>query len=271
MSHILLPTDFSDASLTAVRFAIAHFGGARARFTLVHSYVDPKVDDTLMPGISVLAHKQAVAGLRSFERKCKKSSATTAFARLSTPQWLPDALNDVAVEQGADMVVMGAHGAGGNPLFGSMSTEVAVRSRIPVMLVPGSWEPAPIKRILLAHDGNHTASTVLAPLHRLAKRKKAEVIVVHVRDNIIAFDSGMDRRAFKDLLPGVPVSFVTAFGDSVAETIDQMAAGGRIQLVVAVHRQRGFWKGLLHRSKTKRMALHTHVPLLVLRQGAGRA
>jgi hypothetical protein len=51
MPHILLPTDFSDASLNAVRFAIAHFGGARARFTLVHSFVDPKVDDTLMPGI----------------------------------------------------------------------------------------------------------------------------------------------------------------------------------------------------------------------------
>jgi len=263
MPHILLATDFSDASLNAVRFALTHFG-SRARFTLVHSYIDPRIDDTLMPNISEIARKQTLKGLRSFERKCKGLATAATFARLASPRWLPYALNDVVDQQGADLAVMGAHGAGENPLFGSVSTEVVVKSKIPVVLVPGSWEPAPIKRIMLAHDGGPMDRAILAPLQRLAKRKKAEVVVAHVRDNIIALDSGIDRRALKGQLEGVPVSFVTAFGDSVAATIDEVAAEGRIQLVVAVHRQRGFWKSLLHRSKSKRMALHTHVPLMVL-------
>jgi nucleotide-binding universal stress UspA family protein len=151
-----------------------------------------------------------VAGLRSFERKCKKAFGAATFTRLATPLWLPDALNGMAEKQGADLVIMGAHGGGGNPLFGSVSTDVAVKSKIPVVLVPGAWEPSPIKRIMLAHDGGPMDRHALPPLLRLAKRKKAEVIVAHVRGNIIAFDSGMDRRAFKDLLPGIPVSFVAS-------------------------------------------------------------
>ncbi|MBK6754176.1 MAG: universal stress protein [Flavobacteriales bacterium] len=262
MPHILLATDFSDASLNAVRFALTHFG-ARARFTLVHSYIDPRIDDTLMPNISEIARKQTLKGLRSFERKCKGLAATATFARLASPigcpmrstmwwinkaptwwSWAPTVLGEPALRQRV-------HGSGG---------EV----EDPVVLVPGSWEPGPIKRIILAHDGGPMDSTILAPLQRFAKRKKAEVVVAHVRNNIIALDGGVDRRTLKGQLEGVPVSFVTAFGDSVAATIDEVAAEGRIQLVVAVHRQRGFWKSLLHRSKSKRMALHTHVPLMVL-------
>lgn len=265
MPHILIATDFSDASLNAARFAITHFGGARTRFTLVHSFLDPRVDDTLMPDVSVIARKQAFKSLRSFERKCMKLGGPASFARVASSAWLPHAINDVASEQGADLVIMGTHGAGENALFGSVSTEVVVKANIPVVLVPRSWEPGPIKRIMLAHDGGPMDRAMLAPLQGFAKRKKAEVVVAHVRNNSVAMDRGLDRRALKGLLPGTPFSFVTAFGDSVAATIDELAAEGRIQFVVAIHRQRGFWKGLLHRSKAKRMALHTHVPLMVLR------
>lgn len=265
MPHILIATDFSDASLNAARFAITHFGGARTRFTLVHSFLDPRVDDTLMPDISVIARKQAFKGLRSFERKCMKLGGPASFARVASSAWLPHAITDMAREQGADLVIMGAHGAGENPLFGSVSTAVVVKAKIPVVLVPRSWEPGPIKRIMLAHDGGPMDRAMLAPLQRFAKRKKADVVVTHVRNNSVAMDKGLDRRALKDLLPGTPVSYVTLFGYSVAATIDEVAAEGRVQLVVAVHRERGFWKGLLHRSKAKRMALHTHVPLMVLR------
>jgi nucleotide-binding universal stress UspA family protein len=39
-----------------------------------------------------------------------------------------------------------------------------------------------------------------------------------------------------------------------------------MQLVAMVHRKRGFLDGLFHTSTAKRMALHTNLPLLVLRQ-----
>lgn len=264
MPHILLPTDFSDASLNAVRFALHHFGGARSRFTLVHAYLGPSTDGMVLD-IPAMVRRQAVKGVRGFERRLKRLGMQTAFAHRVSPEWLPEALNGIADEQGADLVVMGAHGAGGNPLLGNASLEVVQNAQLPVVLVPRTWEPGPIKRIMLAHDGGVLEAAPLAPLRQLARRKKAEVIVAHVRNNSIAMDRAMDRRLIKELLAGVPVSFVTAQGDSVARTIDELATDGRIQLVAAVHRRRGFWSGLLHRSKAKRMALHTHVPLLVLR------
>lgn len=265
MPHILLPTDLSDASLNAVRFAVTHFGGTRARFTLVHSYLDPRTDRSWIPDLSDMARKQAVKGLRNFERKCKQLPRTHEFARLASPVWLPDALNDLVHEQGADMVILGSQGTGMNTMFGSMAIEVTLKAEVPVIVVPSAWQPGPIKRVMLAHDSGGMEAAAVLPLLRLAKRKKAEVVVAHVRDNIIAMDGGMDRPTLKELLPGIPVSFVTAYGENVARTIDQLATAGRIQLVAVVHRTRGFWKGLIHGSKTKRIALHTHVPLLVLR------
>ncbi len=265
MPHILLPTDFSDASLNAVRFAITHFGGARTTFTLVHSFLEPRLDDTLLPEITGIARKQAVRAMAAFERKCRKLDDNALFRRSVEPTWLPDAINDVVHDQGADLVILGSQGTGMNMIYGSMAVEVVRKVELPVLVVPGEWVPGPIKRIMLTHDGGPMNGPTLAPLLQFAKRKKAEVVVTHVRGNSISMDAGMDRQAVKELLPGLHVTFVTVQGDSVASTIDEVAAEGRIQLVAAIHRKRGFWKGLLHRSRTKRMALHTHVPLLVLR------
>jgi len=113
--------------------------------------------------------------------------------------------------------------------------------------------------------GKKYRQTVLVqPLIELAKRTNAEVVLAHVRDNIPAFDKRADRKHVAELFDGVPHAFVTVQGDEVMKTMDDLARQGRIQLVAVIHRQKGFWEGLFHSSKAKRMALHTTVPMLVL-------
>ncbi len=265
MAHILLPTDFSNASLKAVQFAFAHFGGARSRYTLVHAYLTPGTDDLLLPGFATMARKQAAKELLAFEKRCRKFTGTAVLARVTTKERLVYALNELKKNKRADLVVMGAHGAGDKDLVGTMATDVVKEAEMPVITVPKAWEPGPITRILLTHDGGPIDQPTLKPLLQLAKRKKAEIVVAHVRQNTYALDKAVPRAQVSRLLAGVPHSFVTVQGTDVASTIDELATKGRIQLVVSVHRKLGFWKGLLHTSKSKRMALHTHVPLMVLR------
>ncbi|MBK9597535.1 MAG: universal stress protein [Flavobacteriales bacterium] len=77
----------------------------------------------------------------------------------------------------------------------------------------------------------------------------------------------MDHTAIDAALKGIKHRYITVHGASVVDTVNDMASGGRIQLVAMIHRKRGFLDGLFHSSTAKRMALHTKLPLLVLRQG----
>lgn len=263
MPHILLPTDFSEASLNAVRFALSLFEPGHSRLTLVHVYQNPVNDNALVPDMGPMVYEQAAAAMRDFERSCTTLPGAAGFSRIVAAGWLPSFLNILVEDEHVDIVIMGLHG-GGNALIGTMATAVVKKTQVPVLLVPKECSPTKIERILLAHDGSLVDRATLRPLIALAERFKAQLIVAHVRDNIATLDEPKDREMISLALTGVPHTFVTVQGESVANTIDELARTGRIQLVAAVHRKRGFWKGLLHRSKTRRMALHTHLPLMVL-------
>ncbi|MFM9952206.1 MAG: universal stress protein [Saprospiraceae bacterium] len=49
--------------------------------------------------------------------------------------------------------------------------------------------------------------------------------------------------------------------------MNQYAEMEKIDLIVMATRHRSFWEQLFHKSQTKQMALHTHLPMLVLHQG----
>jgi nucleotide-binding universal stress UspA family protein len=54
--------------------------------------------------------------------------------------------------------------------------------------------------------------------------------------------------------------------DNVTTVINDLADQSDADLVVMVHRHLGFFNSLFHASSTKRLVMHSHVPLLVLEQ-----
>lgn len=264
MAHILLPTDFSDTSFKAATFAFDVYGTAGNKYTLVHSFLQPAFDNAMLPRIGDSMRIEAVNDLRRFERKCRKYAGKVLLARKASPFQLTDVLNELVEEKAADLIVMGTQGEGNYGLVGSNTTAVVRGAMAPVITVPSEWVPAPVGRIMLAYDGGSLDRYTLDPLIDVARRANAEVVLAHVRDNIVTFDTRVDRKQVAELLGGIPHKFVTVQGDEVSDTINDLARTGRIQLIAVIHRQRGFWEGLFHASKAKRMALHTTVPLLVL-------
>lgn len=262
--HVLLPTDLSDTSFKAATFAFSVFGTKDNRFTLVHAHLQLAFDNAMLPAIGDAARREAVNGLRRFERRCRKLAGEAVLARKTASIQLTDALNELHRSKGAGMIVMGTQGEGNHGLVGGNTTAVVLGAHAPVITVPSHWTPASIKRIMLAHDGGVLDRNTLQPLIDLAKHTGAEVVLAHVRDNIVAFDKHADRAQVAEVLAGIAHSFVTIEGDGVAKNIDDLAREGKVQLVAVIHRQRGFWEGLFHASKARRMALHTNLPLLVL-------
>lgn len=265
MDHILLPTDGSDTSFNAARFAFTLFGTDRRRYTLVHTYLKPAYRNALLPAMDT--GREAANKLRRFERRCRKLAEGVKLAKRTSPSPLVEALNELAAK-GAGLVVMGTQGEGNYGLVGRNTASVVLGAQVPVIAVPSQWRPAPVKRILLASDGGPVDKAVLAPLLAIARHTGAEVVVAHVRDNVATFVERGDRLEMGRLLAGIRHSFVTVAGNDVTRTLDELAQQGRIQMVAVVHRRRNFWQRLFTSSKARRMALHTTTPLLVLHHQA---
>lgn len=267
MTRILLPTDFSDTALKAAHFAMDLYGARNVRYILVNTYQIQAYADPLLPNLTQLMEQNSRNGLRQAERRLRRRTDHVYLAKVSTYAPLPEALNNIAASKGADLIVMGTQGKDTNRLFGSNATTVVKRSVLPVITVPAQWEPEPITRMLLTMDGEPFDPATFRPLIDLAHRCGAEILVAHVRTNAVAFAKGLDHAAIGEALKAVNHRYITVHGTDVVETVNELVANSRFQLVAMVHRKRGFLGGLFSSSTTKQMALHTKLPLLVLRQG----
>ncbi len=264
MYRILLPTDNSDTSFNAARFAFDLFGTDESQYTLVHTYLKTAYRNALVPARDT--GREATNKLRRFERRCRKYAPNVSLAKRTSPFQLADVLNELAERDMGELIVIGTQGEGNYGLVGRNTSAVVMGAKVPVIAVPSEWRPAPLKRILLAYDGGPMDQGTLAPLIVIAARAGAELVVAHVRSNIATFDERGDRKKLSAMLTGVRHSYVTVAGDDVARTVDDLARQGRIQLVAVVHRKKSFWERLFTSSKAKRMALHTTTPLLVLQE-----
>jgi len=266
MTRILLPTDFSDTALKAAYFAM-DLHGTSVRYTLVNSFRTKASAEPLMPSLIQVAQKESLKGLRQVERRLRKRTDHVTLEKVSSYSLLPDALNNITVNKGADLIIMGTQGKSSVRLFGSNSSNVIKQALLPVITVPAEWEPEPVQRILLPMDSEAFDAEALRPLLDLVGRCGAEVVVAHVRTNAVGASKGLDRAMIDAVLKGIKHSYITVHGTDVVDTMNELASSGRIQLMAMVHRKRSFLGGLFHISSAKQMALHTKLPLLVLRQG----
>jgi nucleotide-binding universal stress UspA family protein len=265
MKNILLPTDFSSTSFHAATFALDLFGTSGMRYTLLNTYLKPAYRNFLM-GVNVDTERASRNGLRRMERRCRQHAPGVRLSLKSGFGTLEQEIGTLHQEGRADLVVLGTQGEGNYGLVGHNTKAVITGADVPVVAVPAQWKPGKLKRILLADDGLGLNARTLAPLVSLAKLAKAHVEVVHIRDERDRSGSSDRQAILRLLLEGVSHGFTMRTDNNVEEALDALALEQDVQLVTVVRRQRGLIERLFQGSHSKRMAMHTSVPLLVLHE-----
>lgn len=265
MKKILLPTDFSDTSIKAAMFAMDLFGTEGVHYTLLNTYLKPAYRNALLP-LTVDTERASRNGLRRMERRCRKHAGKVYIAQRSSFEQLGRAINELDADKGVDFVVMGTQGEGNYGQVGRNTGAAVVDAAPPVIAVPSQWEPAPIKHILFADDGQGIALPSLAPLVSIAKRTGARITVMYVGSNTEDPRSKEHLRKLSTAFGDIKHSFTTVESAVVTEAMDRMVVEQGVQLVAVLRRKRSFWDRIFQGSTSKRMALHTTVPLLVLRE-----
>ena len=265
MKNILLPTDFSETSMKAATFALDLFGTEGVNYMLLNTYLKPAYRNALIP-LNLDTERASRNGLRRMERRCRKHAGTVRIALRSSFEQVVQAANDLDAAKAVDFVVMGTQGEGNYGQVGRNANSMVTSANPPVIAVPSQWQPAPIAHILFADDGQGVTRASIEPLLDIAQRTGAHVTVLYVG---LTSDDSRTKEHFQKLstsLGKIPHSFTSVEAHAVTEVMDRMVVEKDIQLVAVLRRKRSFWERIFQGSTSKRMALHTTVPLLVLRE-----
>ncbi len=143
IARILVPTDFSATSDTALGYAITVAKQFGASLHLLHVVDDPFVGGafgsevyiTSVPAMRVHLVDEAASKLARLLPLCKRVGARTEV-RVGKPA---DVIREVAEEHGVDLIVMGTHGRTGiaHLLLGSVAEKIVREAPCPVLTVRG--------------------------------------------------------------------------------------------------------------------------------------
>jgi len=167
-------------------------------------------------------------------------------------------------ETPGSMVVMSTSGAGNltKEILGSVSLWMVKNAECPVMLIPPSSENLDFEKIVFACDHYGVYDDALAAIKYYSGSPKAEIDILHVFEKGSEYmDKGIEvlREDKED-----HVKEVILFDPQFLESVQAYVKVNGIGLVVMERKDRGFWKELFHVSKTRKMAVYSKVPMLVL-------
>ena len=151
INSILIPTDFSELSESAIKVGIAIAKRQNAKVTLLH-IVD--VLPVLLPTQVLLSDPQEVLSrmeekLEEISERIRKESGVKAVVKAleGTPA---DRICKFAYEENISLIVMGTHGVSGLREFfiGSEAFKVVKNATCPVLTIPGNWQKTDFEKVL---------------------------------------------------------------------------------------------------------------------------
>ncbi|WAC02796.1 universal stress protein [Lacinutrix neustonica] len=148
MKSILIPTDFSDNALNALKYALELFKYERAEFYFLHAYEDDIYNDERLLNQDVF--EEVVESVRTRSQDYLKSFLEVANTLSPNPKYtyhtisaynsLIDEADKIATDKNIDLIVMGTKGKTNDSAitFGSHTLQVLKYVQCPVLVIPNT-------------------------------------------------------------------------------------------------------------------------------------
>ncbi len=187
--RILVPTDFSPASHSALRLASELAGTFEAEVHLLH--VRTVIDQPVMSSedLDELERILALSDAKTQETLEEDAAEIEAPTHCHIVRDIApaDAIIEAIAEHHCDLVIMGTNGRHGlkRLMLGSVAKEVVHRSPIPVLTTRAETERSfPPKKILVAYDSSEDSLQALRLAADWAPALSAEVTLIHAMEPV---------------------------------------------------------------------------------------
>jgi len=277
MKKILVPTDFSPAATNAAFYAFKLAEQLKAaEVILYHAYeapvnIDPMVPTVVMPDIDTLkeSSEKALAHFKSVV--CPFCAPGIQVSTLARYDHLGNGLDGICKETGAEIIVMGV--TGGNLLeekiIGSNALGVARNGTVPVIIVPPKAIFTKIEEVMLVCDFNKVVETTpVQPIKQILDASGAKLFVLHVdkENSNWSPDTPFESLMLDTLLEGYKPQYHFENNNNFVEAVNIVAQERMIDLIITIPKKHGLFEGLFHASATKKLAYHSHVPIMVIHE-----
>lgn len=272
MKTVLLPTDGSETAANAIDYAIQMHSTIPCRYILLHTFP------------AALHHPDLVGIQMSHEGKAAeellKNQVKTLKERYADQQqqieglclfgFMTDIIRRVVKEKKADLIVMGTQGAQGalEEAIGSNTWDVIKHVPCPLLAVPRQASFTPLKRIVFATDANKIKSLeTIYPLAEIALQFQARMSILHInpKEASSTFPE-RQREELESVFSNISHEFEVINHEDTASGIQEFMSNSQqaFDLLAMITRQRNLLESLWHVSTTRKLSLHSRVPLLAL-------
>lgn len=271
ISKIIVPTDFSEPAKKALEYAIAFASKTEASLHILHVNQVAMVDAT-MPAetYQVFVNEIAQATEDAFKEIEETLLVQTKlnYKFKSVYGFIAEEICDYAVNEKADLIIMGTTGASGAAeiLVGSNAASTVSKSMIPVLVIPKELSFNDFTRIVYATDYNEPEFPALMRLIYFAELFDCRLDVIHVKSDADRYFNAANNffKKNKDKISYPNIHYIELEEGEVIEKINGYVAENSADLLVMAKHNRSFFDRLFHRSLSKKMAFHTTIPLLIL-------
>ena len=139
--NIIVPVDFSDCSLAALKYGIRFAKQRGGRITVVHVVdLGPVLMtsgwDYQAPYYFKAADRRDRGCMQTFLKRIDPQGVSVKA--LAVAGYCPAAIRDIAIKRGADLIIMSTHGRTGlrRAVMGSVAEETVRHAPCPVLVVP---------------------------------------------------------------------------------------------------------------------------------------
>jgi nucleotide-binding universal stress UspA family protein len=276
VKSMLVLTDFSDAASNAARYAAALSHQLNTKsLILYHSYESLEIPPTTFAPVSgrfTESPELSLEKIADLKTDLEDRVPEQTKIEIHTDERnLVSAVNTLAGQQHIGLVVAGATGKSNieRVLVGSNSLTLAKDCLAPLLIVPPEAVFKPIKTVVFACDLKHVSeSTPVLAIKTFVHALGAKLLILNVDRNDAHFDPKTINeiadlyRLWNDEQP----EYHYTDHEDTAIGITEFAGQQQAELVITVPKQYGFFESIFHRSMTKKLAYHTHLPLLLFKE-----
>jgi nucleotide-binding universal stress UspA family protein len=265
---IVVPTDFSDCSKIAVRFAVAIARQVQAELILLH--VLPSLGPTIGRTPSAPFKQQLLEWTEKQFSQLEAEIATDGLVlshQVAYGAGVENVMEPYTQTHAIDLVIMGSKGASGlkKILFGSNTVGVINHSSIPVIVVPENAANRPITHLVYASDLKNIEQEV-AYLLPYARLFQAVIKIIHVPplEYLDHIDTENLLHTLRQQTGYQAIEVELLKGEDIATVIEHYAAASHGEMLAMFTHHTSFLEQLFRHSLTREIAWHNQVALLVI-------
>ena len=276
MKKILLPTDFSDNSWNAIKYALQLFKDQECNFTLLNTYTPIIYQIEYMQlgstqlGLLETMKEVSENGLDEMEQKILNEfkNPKHTYSKISSFSTLTTEINELYSGNIMDLIVMGTKGATGarEVLFGTNTVHAIKNAKCPVLAIPDNFSFEAPHEILFPSDYEvNFQEKHIQPIIDI-------VAPYNPRINILNASYGYDlseaqeknRQKLGAYFKEMACLFHSVSNQNVQEAITKFQLKARINLLVMINNKHSFFENLFFKSTIKQIGFHLNIPFLVI-------